>query len=219
MAGRNIPTNTLLAPKAPNLLLAPSTYASSYQEQLNNALRVYFNELDNVFSTLLNNTTGGAFIRLPYGAFQDNTDQTATANTATVIKLGTTDTANGVSIVGGSEITVASPGVYNLQFSGQFENVDTQLHDASVWIRINGTDVVGSNSLVSIPNKHGGVNGHTIAAWNYFITLQATDYVELWWSTDDTQVTLQAYAAGTSPTRPTTASVIATLSFVSALTA
>ena len=219
MAGRNIPTNTLLAPKAPNLLLAPSTYASSYQEQLNNALRVYFNELDNVFSTLLNNTTGGAFIRLPYGAFQDNTDQTATANTATVIKLGTTDTANGVSIVGGSEITVASPGVYNLQFSGQFENVDTQLHDASVWIRINGTDVVGSNSLVSIPNKHGGVNGHTIAAWNYFITLQATDYVELWWSTDDTQVTLQAYAAGTSPTRPTTASVIATLAFVSALTA
>ena len=219
MAGRNIPTNTLLAPKAPNLLLAPSTYASSYQEQLNNALRVYFNELDNVFSTLLNNTTEGAFIRLPYGAFQDNTDQTATANTATVIKLGTTDTANGVSIVGGSEITVASPGVYNLQFSGQFENVDTQLHDASVWIRINGTDVVGSNSLVSIPNKHGGVNGHTIAAWNYFITMQATDYVELWWSTDDTQVTLQAYAAGTSPTRPTTASVIATLTFVSALTA
>ena len=219
MAGRNIPTNTLLAPKAPNLLLAPSTYASSYQEQLNNALRVYFNELDNVFSTLLNNTTGGAFIRLPYGAFQDTTTQTATANTATVIKLGPTDTANGVSIVGGSEITVANPGVYNLQFSGQFENVDTQLHDASVWIRINGTDVVGSNSLVSIPNKHGGVNGHTIAAWNYFISMQATDYVELWWSTDDTQVTLQAYAAGTSPTRPTTASVIATLAFVSALTA
>jgi hypothetical protein len=219
MAGRNIPTNTLLAPKAPNLLLAPSTYASSYQEQLNNALRVYFNELDNVFSTLLNNSTGGAFIRLPYGAFQDSTDQTATANTATVIKLGTTDTANGVSIVSGSKITVVSPGVYNLQWSGQFENVDTLLHDASVWIRINGTDVVGSNSLVSVPNKHAGVNGHTIAAWNYFIPMQATDYVELWWSTDDTQVTLQAYAAGTSPTRPTTASVIATLAFVSALTA
>ena len=196
MAGRNIPTNTLLAPKAPNLLLAPSTYASSYQEQLNNALRVYFNELDNVFSTLLNSSTGGAFIRLPYGAFQDNTDQTATANTATVIKLGTTDTANGVSIVSGSKITVVNPGVYNLQWSGQFEN-----------------------GLVSVPNKHAGGNGHIIAAWNYFISMQATDYVELWWSTDDTQVTLQAYAAGTSPTRPTTASVIATLAFVSALTA
>ena len=220
MAGRNIPTNTLLAPKAPNLLLAPSTYVSSYQEQLNNALRVYFNELDNVFSTLLNNTTGGAFIRLPYGAFQDSTSQTATANTATVVKLGTTDVANGVSIVGGSKITVATPGLYNLQFSGQFQNTDNASHDVSIWIRINGVDVVGSNSIVGMsPRYSAGNYFHTIAAWNYFISIQATDYVELWWSTDNTGVSLQAYAAGTSPTRPTTASVIATLSFVSALTA
>ena len=220
MSGRNIPVNTLLAPKAPNLLLAPSTYAPSYQEQLNNALRVYFNELDNVFSTLLNNTTGGAFIRLPYGAFQDSTSQTATANTATVVKLGTTDVANGVSVVGGSKITVATPGVYNLQFSGQFQNTDNASHDVSIWIRINGIDVVGSNSIVGMsPRYSAGNYFHTIAAWNYFITMQATDYVELWWSTDNTGVSLQAYAAGTGPTRPTTASVIATLGFVSALTA
>jgi hypothetical protein len=116
-------------------------------------------------------------------------------------------------------MTVVNSGIYNLQWSGQFENADTQLHDASVWIRVNGTDVVGSNGLISVPNKHGGVNGHTIAAWNYFVQLDAGDYVELWWSTDDAQVSLQYYAAGTSPTRPTTASVIATLSFVSALPA
>jgi hypothetical protein len=219
MAGRNIPVNTLLSPKAPNLLLAPATYVSSYQEQLNNALRIYFNELDNVFGALLNNSTGGAFIRLPYGAFQDNIDQTATANTATVIKLRTTDTANGVSVVDDSEMTVTSPGIYNLQWSGQFENTDNASHDVSVWIRVNGTDVVGSNSIVGMsPRYSAGNYFHTIAAWNYFVSLQANDYVELWWSTDDAQVTLQAYAAGTSPTRPTTASVIATLAFVSALT-
>jgi hypothetical protein len=176
--------------------------------------------LDNVFSTLLNNTTGGAFIRLPYGAFQDSTSQTATANTATVVKLGTTDVANGVSVVGGSKITVATPGVYNLQFSGQFQNTDNASHDVSIWIRINGIDVVGSNSIVGMsPRYSAGNYFHTIAAWNYFIAVQATDYIELWWSTDNTGVSLQAYAAGTSPTRPTTASVIATLSFVSALTA
>jgi hypothetical protein len=219
MAGRNIPVNTLLSPKAPNLLLAPATYVSSYQEQLNNALRIYFNELDNVFGTLLNNSTGGAFIRLPYGAFQDTIDQTATVNTATVIKLRTTNSANGVSVVDNSEITVTSPGIYNLQWSGQFDNADTLLHNADVWIRVNGTDVVGSNGIISVPNKHSGINGHTIAAWNYFVSLQANDYVEILWYTDDAQVTLQAYAAGTSPTRPTTASVIATLAFVSALTA
>lgn len=220
MAIRNIPVNTLLPPKAPNLLLAPSTYNFAYQEELNNALRLYFNQLDNVFQTFLNNTTGGSFIRLPYGAFQDNTSQTATANTATVVKLGTTDVSNGVSIVGGSKITVATPGMYNLQFSGQFQNTDNASHDVSIWIRINGIDVVGSNSIVGMsPRYSAGNYFHTIAAWNYFIAVQATDYVELWWSTDNTGVSLQAYAAGTSPTRPTTASVIATLSFVSALTA
>jgi hypothetical protein len=130
-----------------------------------------------------------------------------------------TDYSNDVSVVSNSRITVVNSGIYNLQWSGQFENADTQLHDASVWIRVNGADVVGSNGLISVPNKHGGVNGHTIAAWNYFVQLNAGDYVQLMWSTDDTQVSLQYYAAGTSPTRPTTASVIATLSFVSALPA
>jgi hypothetical protein len=37
----------------------------------------------------------------------------------------------------------------------------------------------------------------------------------LWWSAPSTNVSLQFYAAGTSPTRPTTASVIATMNFVS----
>jgi hypothetical protein len=38
----------LIPPKAPNLLLAPpAEYESRYQEQLNNALRLYFAQVDN----------------------------------------------------------------------------------------------------------------------------------------------------------------------------
>lgn len=215
-----IPPNTLLPPKAPNLPIGPKEYNQRYQDQLLNDLRRYFNTLDNALGLLLGTGSGGGkYVRFPYGAFQSGVDQTAVVNTATAMTFNVTDYSNDVSVVSNSRITVVNSGVYNLQWSGQFENVDTQLHDASVWIRINGTDVVGSGSLVSVPNKHGGVNGHTIAAWNYFVQLNAGDYVELWWSTDDTQVSLQYYAAGTSPTRPTTASVIATLSFVSALPA
>jgi len=33
--------------KAPNLLIAPVSYAQQYQDQLNNALRLYFNQIDN----------------------------------------------------------------------------------------------------------------------------------------------------------------------------
>jgi hypothetical protein len=216
----SVPPNTLLPPKAPNLPVGPKQYEQRYQDQLLNDLRRYFNTLDNALGLLLGTGSGGGkYVRFPYGAFQSGVDQTATANTATIMTFNVTDYSNDVSIVSSSKITVVNSGVYNLQWSGQFENVDTQLHDASVWIRVNGADVVGSNSITSVPNKHGGVNGHTIAAWNYFVQLNAGDYVELWWSTDDAQVSLQYYAAGTSPTRPTTASVIATLSFVSALPA
>jgi len=216
----SVPPNTLLPPKAPNLPVGPLQYEQRYQNQLLADLRRYFNTLDNALGLLLGTGGGGGkYVRFPYGAFQSGVDQTATANTATIMTFNVTDYSNDVSMVSSSKITVVNSGVYNLQWSGQFENADTQLHDASVWIRVNGTDVVGSGSLISVPNKHGGVNGHTIAAWNYFVQLNAGDYVELWWSTDDTQVSLQYYAAGTSPTRPTTASVIATLSFVSALPA
>jgi hypothetical protein len=215
-----IPPNTLLPPKAPSLPFATLEYEQRYQDQLLNDLRRYFNTLDSTLGLLVGaGSGGGKYVRFPYGAFQSSADQTATVNTATVMTFNVTDYSNDVSVVSSSRITVVNSGIYNLQWSGQFENTDTQLHDASVWIRVNGTDVVGSDSLISVPNKHGGVNGHTIAAWNYFVQLNAGDYVELWWSTDDTKVSLQYYAAGTSPTRPTTASVIATLSFVSALPA
>lgn len=156
---------------------------------------------------------------VPYGAFQDGTDQTiASTTTAYPMTFDTTDYSNGVTVVtsGGkaSRLTVANAGVYNLQWSGQFVNTDTQEHDTSVWIRKNGVDVVGSTGQISVPNKHGGVNGHTLAAWNYFVDMAANDYIELMWSATNTAVSIQHLAAGTSPTRPTTASVIATLSYV-----
>ena len=37
----------LLTSKAPNLPIAPVDYSQQYQDQLNNALRLYFNQLDN----------------------------------------------------------------------------------------------------------------------------------------------------------------------------
>jgi hypothetical protein len=43
-----IARDTPLRPsKAPNLLIAPTSYAQQYQDQLNNALRLYFNQIDN----------------------------------------------------------------------------------------------------------------------------------------------------------------------------
>lgn len=116
-----------------------------------------------------------------------------------------------------SKITVAQAGIYNLEWSGQFVNTAAAIHEISVWIRVNDTDVPGSTGRESISAKHGAFDGGGISAWNYLVELQANEYVELWWSTPDVDAYITSLVAGTSPTRPATASVIATLTFVSAL--
>lgn len=148
---------------------------------------------------------------LDYGAFSDTTDQVpAAANTAYAMTLNTVDFANNVSIVSSSRVTFANAGVFNLQWSGQFVNTDTQLHDASIWLKQNGVDISGSTGYVSIPNKHGSINGHTIVGWNYIVSVAAGDYIQIFWETDSITVSLQFLPAGTAPVRPSTASVVVT---------
>jgi len=155
---------------------------------------------------------------IPFGAFQSVVDQAiAAANTAYAMTLDTTDYTNGVVLSNSSRINVKNAGVYNFQWSGQFQNTDTQEHDLSVWLRKNGTNVAGSTGFIGVPSSHGGIDGHIVTGWNYFLQLAANDYIELYWSSPSTQVSLQFYAAGTSPTRPTTASVIATMNMVSTI--
>jgi hypothetical protein len=194
---------------APNLPLAPTDYDSRYQDQLNNVLRLYFNRLDAILDQLKT-------FSVPYGAFSSDQDQTAVANTATLMTLNTTDFANGISIAT-SKITVATAGIYNLQFSAQFVNTDTAFQDVYIWLKQSGVDIPGSTGFVSIPNRHAGTDGHAIVGWNYFLSMTANDYIEIYWSVPNIAVTIQHLAASGTPTKPSTQSVVATMSFVSAL--
>ena len=208
-------TNRYRPVVAPRLPSAPNEYNAQYQEQFMNILRLYFNQLDNLTGVILGES-GGRFIRFPYGAFSSDQDQTATANTATLMTLNTTDFANEVSI-SSSKITAVNAGIYNLQFSAQFQNTDTAFQDVYIWLKQDGVDIPGSTGFVSIPNRHAGTDGHTIVGWNYFLEMQASDYVEIYWSVPNTAVSIQHLAASGTPTKPSTQSVVATLSFVSAL--
>jgi hypothetical protein len=152
----------------------------------------------------------------PYGAFQDSTDQTAASTTAAyAVTFNTTDFSNGISVASNSRITAKSYGIYNVQFSLQFVNTDTQIQDVDVWFSKNGTNIANSNSRFSIPNSHGGVDGHLIAALNFWVELNANDYVEIMWRTTSTLVSIQQIPAQTSPTRPATPSAIVTVNFAS----
>jgi hypothetical protein len=205
----------LRPPQQPRLPAATNQYDINYQNQLNNVLRLYFNQLENSFAALLD-SSGSAYLRAPYGAFSSNQDQTATINTATLMTLNTTDFSNQVSIAS-SKITVQNAGIYNLQFSTQFQNTDTAFQDVYIWLQQNGVDISGSTGFVSIPNRHAGTDGHAIVGWNYFLSMAASDYVEIYWSVPNAAVTIQHLAASGSPTKPSTQSVVATMSFVSAL--
>ena len=46
MADTNNKIGALIPSKAPNLPIAPADYSQSYQDQMNNALRLYFNQID-----------------------------------------------------------------------------------------------------------------------------------------------------------------------------
>ena len=72
---------------------------------------------------------------------------------------------------------------------------------------------------LTFTRKSAGDPYHDIKGWNFFLALNASDYVEIYWSTTNANVTIQAYPLGTGPTRPSTASNVVTLTFVSALPA
>jgi hypothetical protein len=205
-------------PTAPNLGSADVAYDQGFFTQSFGGLNTYFSKLTALFSALFGRR-GGKWINNPYGAFQDGTDQTA-ANTTTAyaITFDTTDFSNGVTLSNSSRLNVAQAGIYNLQFSIQFKNTTNDGQDVDVWFRKNGTNIDNSNSRFHLSQrKSAGDPSHLIAALNFFVNLAANDYVEIMWRTTSTSVSIEHFAASSTPTRPAVPSVIATLSFVSNL--
>jgi len=208
----------LETPSLPSLGYPPEVYDRRNLNENNGALNIFSKKLTSVLGSLFG-PRGGKFMNNPHGAFQDSTDQTA-ANTTTAyaVTFNTTDFSNGVTIASNSRITVADSGIWNLQFSIQFTNTTNSSQDVDVWFRVNGTNVANSNSRFGFaPRKGAGDPYHIIAAINYFVSLNATDYVEIMWRPTDIGVQIEQYAASASPTRPAVPSAIVTMSFVSNL--
>ena len=208
----------LETPSIPSLGFAPEVYERRHFSENYGALNTYFRKMIGVLGALFG-PQGGKYLNIPHGAFHDNTDQVA-ANTTTAyaVTFSTTDISNGVTLASGSRLTVAVDGIWNLQFSLQLKNVSNDGQDFEIWFRKNGTNIADSNSRFHIPaRKSTGDPSHIVAGLNFFVSLVAGDYVEIVGRVSSTDVSLEAFAAGTSPTRPATPSAIATMSFVSNL--
>lgn len=144
------------------------------------------------------------------GAFSDSTTQeNAGATSANVMTFDTTDISLGIEVLEDSQVTVSKSSVYNIQFSAQFARAEGEagFSTADVWLAVNGTPVASSRGAVNVPQS----GGKSIAAWNYVIELEADDYIELYWSSSDTEMEMWSDDVATNPTRPAIPSIILTI--------
>lgn len=163
-------------------------------------------------TTLTVSTANGGGSIGYYGSFWDSTTQTAASTTtAYVVGINSTDGHDGITVEGGNRLTVANAGVYNLATSIQVTNTDTQAHDATFWLRKNGTDIDQSGSVVTIPSTHGGTAGHYLFYVDLIQQMAAGDYLQLVWAADDITLKLETIPAGVSPTHPQSPSVIVSM--------
>jgi len=203
----------LLQPKAPRLPAAGRDYDLLAQDQLLNALRIYFNQLDGMSGALLGRN-GGQFVDCPNGVFFDVEPQTvSTADTATPVLLRQTYLSNGVHVNAGTDSRVYTDvgGVYNFQFSGQLASSSSSSKAVYLWIVRNGVAVGYSTHAYTI----SGSGTQLEVSWNFNIDMQPGDYIELEWAASDINVTLAATAA-TAP-HPGIPSAVMAVNFVAPL--
>ena len=203
--------NQLDRPEPPALPFPPEEYSRPYTDQKDNVFRLFFNRLTSVLSAVLTTDDGGKFIYMPRGLFYSTTAQTAAlANTGYPVEFEVTYIGNGVTIEGTdkTQITVSADGVYNFQVTLMTEH--TNASDATVWtwINKNGTDVAYGAKKQTIKG-----NADQPIYWNFSIDVATNEYIEMYWATNDTALSLHTEAA-TAPHQGIPSAVVA-VSFVS----
>ena len=169
----------------------------------------------NVKATVANFTEYSTGTFFNHGGFSSSVDQTGSITAGTAMTFNATDIVDGVTLVSGSRLTVPVNGTYNVQFSAQLQNVENAQHDATIWFRVNGTNVTNSATQITVPaRKSANIYGYAVAAWNIFLDLTAGQYVEIIWLPEIASLTLQAIPASTTPAYPAIPSVIATVNQV-----
>jgi len=143
------------------------------------------NTVFNSYTQSINNATSSFGVTSYYGSFLHTASIILSVTSASYsASFNTTDFAYGVSISGSNQdkIKVANSGVYNIQFSAQFDKTNSANATVYVWLRKNGTDIPISNTGLTLG---GGANDSAVAAWNFFVSASANDYYQLMFAATD----------------------------------
>ena len=149
---------------------------------------------------------------LNYGFFTDSTTQTnPVANAINTATFNVTGPSNGVSVVGGTAITVVNAGTYTALFTTIVDKTAGGTSTISIWLRLNGVDIVGSRQDLALTNTLPLV----FTSGNFTLNIPAGGNIQMCWSSADTTVTLATLPAAVAPIRPTGNSVKITLTRIS----
>jgi hypothetical protein len=175
----------IIPSRSPNLPLAPNQYAPLYHEQMNNALRLYFNRKD-LNETALLGPLGTQFLNNAHISASDTTDQFAVGNNIpTLIRLNTIETNAGFVLDPLGIAVVPVSGTYKIDYSLQVTNTDNAAHDIFVWLQVNGNNLPRSSSRFTVPQRKSSSEfGHIVAYSSIAFEIAGADEVRLFWATD-----------------------------------
>ena len=148
---------------------------------------------------------------LNYGFFTDGTQTNPVANAINLVTLNNTGPTNGVSVVGGTDITVVNAGVYTKTFTTIISKTSGGTSSISIWLRLDGVDIPGSRQDLDLTNTLAQI----FTSGNYTLSMPANSALQMCWSSADTTVILSALPAAVGPIRPTGDSVKVTLTRIS----
>jgi hypothetical protein len=204
----------------PRLPSAPVQYEQRFHDQHSDVLRLYFNQLNNAVATVLG-TNGAAYLQTPHAMLMSDQDQTnAGITSANILTYNQPVITQGIEVRNGGELWFEQSGQYLVTFTLQVSNRGNAAQEFEVWAAYNGTNYPLSNTRFDIPaRKSGSIWSHIVPAITgiFTVTNPATEYLTIKWWSDSTDVFLEHYAAGTSPTRPEIPSVIMTINCISRL--
>jgi hypothetical protein len=200
----------------------PSGVNPGFFATFSNVLRLYFNRLNAVIN-LITGTNGAAELQAPHAMLMSNQDQ---ANAGTTVANNLTFNqpviTQGIEVrgVGNNEIWFEKAGQYLVTFTLQVSNRSNAAQEFEIWAGFNGSNYPLSNRRFDIATrKDSSTWAHIVPSVSGLFTVQnpSTDYLTIKWWASSTDVFLEHYPAGTSPTRPEISSVIMTINFVSRL--
>ena len=226
--------------RAPALPLPSGEYDAKQQNELIRALRLYFNLIDSLTpqqaqSYRAQNFFGGTFtgadfnggvlsgfgngLQVPYAMLMSDQDQgSAGVTSENIVTFNRIIFTDGINVEDNSKITFAYPGQYLVTARFQFANRGNAAAEFEIWAKNSGVNYPLSGTRFDIPaRKSGSIWSHVTANISGIFTVTNGEYLQMAWWSDGADMYIEHYAAGTSPTRPEIASVILTVTFVSAL--